>query len=564
MRKICYEEKSLEDSATGEAPWLKHYESEVPHTIQVPEITLHQFFERIASEHPAAVATIFFGERLTYAQLDEQANRFAAGLQSLGVSAGDNVALVLPNCPQFIVAFFGVLKAGAVAVPLNPAHSPRDLSAHFTNLGIKTVIALNTSAARVQEAMPEPPVERLIITLMQDTLSPLMSLMQSVKERRDATGPLLSSESIHRYLDLIRNSPLEYVRSEAAPDNVAVLLHTSGITAAPRCVVLTHRNLVANALQLNAWLWDTRPQKHDIYLGAVPFFQGYGLTGVLNLAVSSASSIVLLPRPAMKEILRAIAHWRPTIFPGVPTIYDAITRYPASSTYDLRSVRICISGETPLAANLQQAFESLTGARLLEGYGLAEATHMTHCNPIYGERRTGSIGLPLPMTEAGIIDPDSGVPLPVGEVGELVVRGPQVMKGYWPNSDDTVVNPYDGWLHTSDLARQDSDGYFYVVGRKAEIIWLESGPVNPYEVEAVLYQNNKVRDVVVVRAHNKRHDVIVAAYVVLQPDVEATESELRKYTAERLADYMVPARIEFRESLPRSATGKLLRRELEG
>jgi long-chain acyl-CoA synthetase len=545
-----------------EKAWFGHYEPEVPRTLEVPDIALHELFERTVADYPHNTATIFFGERLTYAQLDEQANRFASGLQGLGVAAGDRVAIILPNCPQFLVAFFGVLKAGAVAMPLNPAYVARELKTQFEDAGVTTVVALNTVAPRVQEIMPDTPVERLIVTWMQDTLSPLMSLMLNVKERRDATYVDVSGETVHRYLDLLRNSSVDYARSEAGRDDVAVLLYTGGTTGTPKGAMLSHRNLVANALQMNAWVWDTRSQKHDVYLAVIPFFHSYGLTVVMNLAISSASSMVLLPRFGIKDVLRAIARWRPTIFPAVPMIYGAIAHHPLSSGFDLRSIRICISGAAPLPAEVQQAFESVTGARLVEGYGLTETSPVTHCNPIYGERRTGSIGLPIPMTEARIVNPESGETLDVGEVGELAVSGPQVMKGYWARPDETADMIRDGWLHTGDMARQDENGYFYVVDRKKDVILVNGFNVYPREVEEVIYEHEKVREVVVVGVPDKRQGEIVKAYVALQPDAEVTEGELRRFAAERLADYKVPTRIEFREGLPKSAVGKYLRREL--
>lgn len=553
----------MDEIATGsDMPWFGHYEPEVPRTIEVPDITLHELFERTVADYPSNTATIFFGERLSYAQLDEQANRFAAGLQGLGVAAGDRVAIILPNCPQALVALFGVSKAGAIAVPLNPAYVARELRIHLNDLEVTTVIALNVVAPRVQGIISDTPVQRLIVTWMQDTLSPLMSLMLSVKERRDATLVDVSGENVHRYADLLKNSSIEYKRSEAGPEDVAVLLSTGGTTGTPKGAMLSHRDLVANALQLNAWVWDTRPQKHDLYLGVVPFFHSYGLTVVINLAISSASSIVLLPRFVLKNVLRAIARWRPTIFPGVPAIYSAIANHPLASSYDLRSIRVCISGAAPLPVEVQQAFEGVTGARLVEAYGLAEATSVTHCTPIYGERRTGSIGLPLPLTEACIVDPESGNPLPVGEVGELAVRGPQVMQGYWAHPDEVEVVLRDGWLHTGDMARQDEDGYFYVVDRKSDLILVNGFSVYPREVEQALSENDKVREVVVAGVPDKRQGELVKAYIVLQPDAEVTENELRRFAAERLADYKVPARIEFRESLPRTVVGKYSRREL--
>jgi long-chain acyl-CoA synthetase len=328
--------------------------------------------------------------------------------------------------------------------------------------------------------------------------------------------------------------------------------------------MLSHRNLVANALQMSAWVWDARPERKEVFLGVIPFFHSYGMTVVMNLAVSVAASIVLLPRFNMKDVLRAIARFRPTIFPAVPTMYNAIAHHPMSARFDLRSIRVCISGAAPLPTEVASAFESVTGARLVEGYGLTEASPVTHCNPIHGERRAGSMGLPLPDTEARIVDPETHEPLPVGEVGELAVRGPQVMQGYWGHDEDTAAVLQDGWLYTGDMARMDEEGYFYIVDRKKDLILVGGFNVYPREVEETLYESDKVQEVVVVGLPDLKRGEgeIVTAYIVLNGDVEATERELTKFAAERLAPYKVPGKIEFRESLPKSGVGKYLRREL--
>jgi long-chain acyl-CoA synthetase len=499
---------------------------------------------------------------MTYGQLNEQANRFAAGLQGLGVKQGDRVAIILPNCPQFMVALFGALKAGAVAMPLNPAYVARELRGQFNDAGVEIVVALNTVAPRVQEVMPETPVKRLIVTQMQEYLSPLMGLMLGAKERREGATVDLQGEGVYRFADLVKNSPVEYARSEAGSDDPAMLLYTGGTTGTPKGATLTHRNIVTNAHQMNAWVWDTRPEKHDVFLGVIPFFHSYGMTMVMNLAIACAGAIVLLPRFTMKDVLRAIARFRPTVFPAVPTMYNAIAHHPLAARYDLRSIRVCISGAAPLPTEVMEAFEGVTGARLVEGYGLTETSPVTHCNPIYGARRVGSIGLPVPSTDARIVDSDSGATLPVGEVGELAVRGPQVMAGYWARPEETADMIRDGWLYTGDMARMDEDGYFYIVDRKKDIILTGGYSVFPREVEDALYESEKVREVLVVGIPDKHMGEIVKAYVVLQPDIEATEANLRAFAAERLANYKVPTRIEFRASLPKSAVGKYLRREL--
>jgi long-chain acyl-CoA synthetase len=543
-------------------PWLAHYEPQVPPEIEVPHITLHEFFERTVRDYPDNTATIFFGARLTYAQIDEQANRLAAGLQSIGVRQGDRVAIVLPNCPQFIIALYGALKAGAIAVPLNPAYTPRELHQQFTDAGVETVVALNTVAPRVQEAMADTPVRRLVVTYTHNYLTPLMGLMLLAKERREGTFVGLQGEGIYTFLDLIKNNPPQYERSGAGPDDPALLLYTGGTTGTPKAAVLSHRNLVANALQMRAWVWDARPERKEVFLGVIPFFHSYGLTVVMNLAISVAGAMVLLPRFNMKDVLRAIARFRPTIFPAVPTMYNAIAHHPLAARYDLRSIRVCISGAAPLPGEVAEAFESVTGARVVEGYGLTECSPVTHCNPIHGERRIGSIGLPIPSTDARVVHPDTGAPLPVGQIGELAVRGPQVMSGYWNRPDETASIIRDGWLLTGDMVRQDEDGYFYVVDRKKDIILVGGYTVYPREVEEVIYQCGKVQEVVVAGIPDPHKGEVVKAYVVLKDDAEMTDQELRRFCARYLADYKVPTRIEFRESLPKSGVGKYLRRQL--
>ena len=389
-----------------------------------------------------------------------------------------------------------------------------------------------------------------------------MGLMLGVKERAEGSAADLQGDGTYRFADLIKNSPAEYAASDAGPDDPALLLYTGGTTGTPKAIALTHGNLVANTCQMNAWVWDTRPEKHDVFLGVMPFSHSFGLTMVMNLAIACAGSIVMLPKFTMKDLLRAIARFKPTVFPAVPAIYDAIAHYPLVSHYDLRSIRVCISGTTPLPVEVMEAVEGVTGARVVESYGLAETTSVTHCNPIYGERRPGSAGLPVPMTEAQIVDPESGQALPVGSVGELVVHGPQVMAGYWGRPDETAKIIRDGWLHTGDMARQDEDGYFYILDRKEDIILTDGHSVSPREVEQALNENEKVREALVVGVPDKHKGEIVKAYVVLKPDVEATEPELLRFAAERLPGYKVPAHIEFRESLPKSAVGKYLRREL--
>jgi len=560
--KETHNMSSEQKEAPLDRPWHSHYEPQVPVSPEIPDITLHELFERTVLDYPNNTATIFFRRRMTYAQVDEHANRFAAGLQSLGVKRGDRVALILPNCPQFLIALYGALKAGAVVLPTNPLYVPRELRQQFNDAGVETVVALDIIGPKVQEIMPETNVERLIITQTRDYLSPLMGAALAMKERRDSSAVQVQGEGVYSFTELIRNNPPEYTRSDAAPEDTALFLYTGGTTGTPKGAMLSHRNLVANAIQMKTWVWDARPENKEVFLGVIPFFHSYGLTVVMNLAIVVAGAIVLLPRFVMKDVLRAIARFRPTVFPAVPTIYNAIANHPLAARYDLRSIRVCISGAAPLPVEVMQAFEAVTGARLVEGYGLTETSPVTHCNPIYGERRVGSIGLPIPHTGARVVHPDTHEPLPTGEVGEIAVRGPQVMQGYWAQPEESAGAMKDGWFYTGDMGRQDDEGYFYVVDRKKDLIIVGGFNVYPREVEEVLYECEKVQEVVVAGVPSRHVGEIVKAYVVLKPETEVTEEELRQFCAERLAEFKVPARIEFRETLPKSGVGKYLRKQL--
>lgn len=556
--------KGVSDPGDGrERPWLRHYESQVPAEVQVPPSNLHALLEETAREHSLSVATIFFGERVTYSQLDYQAGRFAAGLIGLGVERGDRVAVLLPNSPQAVISIFGALKAGAIAVPLSPGYGARDLSAALADSGAKIVVALDTQASRVREAMSGTRVEHLVIATMQSYLTPMMGLMLTLRQQGHGTFPgPITGENIHQFLDLARNATLEIEQPRISADDPAVLLYTEGTTGTPRGVALTHANLVANTMQVSAWLWDSRPERKDIYLSAVPFSHPYGLTMALNLPIAVAGTMAILPRFTAKEALRAIARFRVTVLPAVPLMLDALVDHPLAERHDLRTLRMCVSGETSLPPELAHSFEGLTGARVIEAYGLSEATGVTHCNPAHGERRDGSIGLPLPSTGARVLHEQTGEAQPPGEVGELVVRGPQVMSGYWGREVDTGETVREGWLYTEDLARMDEDGYFYLVDRKGDVIQVGEASIYPGEIEAVFCSSEKVREALVAAVPDERGYDRLTAFVVLKDDAEATDRELLRFAAERLDPEKTPTRVEFREDLPHSPLGKRLRRQI--
>ena len=542
--------------------WLNHYEPQVPHTLTIPDLTLPQLLEHTARAYPANVATIFFGEKLTYAQLNDHIDRLAAGLRSLGVKPNERVGVVLPNCPQFIIGLYAALKAGAIAVPLNPNSTARELHNHFIDAGVSTIIAADTPLDRIQKAMVNSPAKQLIVTGSQEYFPPLMKLSVGRQNRQVGVASSIQGDNTYSFANLIRDNEPAQPHPEITQEDAALLVYTGGTTASPRGVKLSHRNLVANALQMNAWIWDAREERKEVVLGVVPLFHGYGVTVVMNLAISVGAAILLLPRFNMRETLRAITRFRPTIFPATPSIFNAVVNHPLVQRHDLRSIRVSISSGGPVPELVAQAYESMTGARLVEGYGLTEASSITHCSPIYGERRKGSIGLPLPLTEARVVDLDSRQTLPPGEIGELSVRGPQVMQGYSHIENDACGDSRDGWLYTGDMARRDDEGYFYIIDRESNIIHIDGRSVYPREVEDVLYKCDKVEEVVVAGVPGRQGVEVIKAYVVLKDDMEVTEQELRTFCSERLESYKVPARIEFREGLPRNSMGKYLRRAL--
>ncbi len=546
-----------------EPVWLAHYDADVPPAVTFPDAPLQAFLDESARRFPDHIATVFFGARMTYREIADEAARLAHALQDLGLQPGDRVALVLPNCPQFVISYFGVLKAGGVVVPTNPTYKPREFQYQLADAGARIVITLNLFAAAIREIQAETAVTDLIVTRIQDYLPTPLSYLYPIKERREGTAvPPVRGRGIHDFSALIRRTSPAYTPVPCAPDDLALLQYTGGTTGISKGAMLTHRNLVANTCQVRAWLCDARDDGSEVALGVTPFFHVYGMTVTMNLAVALGAQIILLPRFQTKEVLHAIQRYRVTTFSGVPTMYIAINSFPAIHKYDLSSVRACISGAAALPVEVAQAFERLTGGRLREGYGLTEASPVTHCNPLFGTPKVGSIGLPFPSLEARVVDLADGHELGPGEVGELVLRGPQVMAGYWNRPDETATVLRDGWLFTGDMGRVDEDGYFYIVDRKKDLIIAAGFNIYPREVEEVLYEHPAVHEAVVAGVPDAYRGETVKAYIVLKPGAQATADEIIGFCRERMASFKTPRQVEFRDSLPKSLIGKHLRRVL--
>lgn len=453
-------------------PWTRYYDPGVPATLVYPDVPLHSLLEDAARTHTDAVGTIFLGATRTYRALQRDATFFSAGLRKLGVRKGDRVALVLPNCPQFLIAFFGTLRIGAVVVPCDPHHTPRELQQQLADSGAETVVVLAGLYPTVRSARTGTAVRDVIVATITEELPAARRVVSTVLGRGPAAGDRThwrGDPGTHAFRELLTYEG-EPVAAPVAPPDLAVLQYTAGTTGVPRAAMLSHGALVANVLQCRAWFPGLEDGTERI-MGVMPFSHAYGLTVALGLAVQSASALVLEPAFELGQVLRDVERHRPSIFPGSPGIYEAILESPRSRSFDLRSIRVCLSGSAPLTETTARRFHELTGGQLVEGYGLTEAAPVTHCNPLHGlgKQKAGSIGIPLPDVESRIVDLETGTrELPCGEPGELLVRGPQLMDGYYERPAETAAALRGGWLHTGEVAYADADGYVVLVDRTKE------------------------------------------------------------------------------------------------
>jgi len=530
-------------------------------------VPVHHFLEENARRFPRHPAVLLGGPKfssiITYRQLDGLANRFANALIRLGVRRGDRVAIQLPNFPQFVFAFYAVLKAGAAVVPINPLYKSHDLSLVLKDSGARVILTLPRFMNMLGEVKASTSLESIIVTEPYDYFPfpwKQLAWFRLRGERRPGGGLPLPA--------LVRRASPHPPGLSIQPDDLAVLQYTGGTTGVPKGAMLTHQNLVANFTQMRSWLTDLQ-EGRERFLSVAPFFHVYGLTVALNVPISVAATVICVVMGLFDTRLVAeqIARHRPTVFPGVPAIYAAINHLKDVQRYDLKSVRVCVSGSAPLPVEVQTKFEQLTGATVVEGYGLSEASPGTHVNPVYGRRKVGSIGLPLPDTDARIVDLETGErELPVGESGELVVRGPQVMRGYWNAPEETAAAVRDGWLHTGDIARMDEDGYFFIVDRKKDLVIVGGQNVYPREIEEILLEHPAVKEAAVTGVTHRVRGELLVAQVVLKDgasaDLSQSRRELMAFLRERLPSYKVPRRLEVVEALPKSAVGKVLRREI--
>ncbi|HEX7424175.1 MAG TPA: long-chain fatty acid--CoA ligase [Terriglobales bacterium] len=555
-----------------EKPWLKHYEPGVRTHLDYPNVPMHYFLEQAATQSPNTTATIFGGvigdelvdAPLSYKELNDQVNRLANALTAMGVKKGDRVALYMPNCPQYIISYYAIFKAGAIVAPNNPMYVPRELEFQLNDSGAETIVCLSRMYPYVQKVRANTKLKNVIVTNIKEYFPPrLKAVFEQFVEEKEGHRVTIGADE-HWFQDVLSSAPATPPNVEVKPEDTAVLLYTGGTTGVPKAAEITHKNVVANAFQCKEWVCNVPKEPPDATIVSLPLYHSYAMTVCMNNAVLQKMPMILIPDPRnLVHLLKTIDRHKPTYFPGVPTMYTAIINYPELSKYNIRSIKACLSGAAALPVQVQTKFQELTGARLIEGYGLSEATPVTHDNPLFGENRIGTIGVPFPDTDSKIVDLETGkIELPPGEPGELIVKGPQVMKGYWNKPEETRLALREGWLYTGDIAVMDEDGYFRIVDRKKDMIIAGGYNIYPRDVEEVLYQHPKILEAAVAGIPDPYRGETVKAYVVLKPGQTATAEDIIAFCKERLAAFKRPTLVEFRDSLPKTMIGKILRREL--
>ena len=558
----------------GEKIWIKNYDRGVPSHIDYPQVPLYYFLEESARKYPDTPCTIFKGARISFKEMNEITDQVAAALIDSGVKKGDRVGIFMPNTPQFVMTYFGILKSGGVVVAINPLYTPREIEMQVNDAGIEIMFVMSNFYKVIKAAQPNTKLKKLIVTNIKETLPPILRMLFTLaKEKKSgfriegglADGDIWLKEFISRFKQSDRP------KVDVGADDVALFQYSGGTTGVSKGAVALHRNVVANTLQIKEWM-STMKEGEEIVLAAIPLFHVYGMVCAMNFALASGASQVMVPNARdIPDVLENIDKFRPTVFPGVPTLYNAINNNAqvTAGKYNLKSIKACISGSAPLMRETKEKFEALTGGVVFEGYGLSEAPTATHCNPLLGTNKTGSIGMPMSDVDCRIISLDDGITeMPIGEIGELTIQGPQVMKGYHnmptetANALRTLPDGTGPWLFTGDIARMDEDGYFYIVDRKKELIKPGGYQVWPREVEEVIAANPKVLEVGVAGIPDPYRGETVKAWIVVRQGETLTDEEVKAWCKERLAAFKIPTHIEFRKELPKTTVGKILRREL--
>lgn len=544
-------------------PWFKFWPEGVPKHIDYPKKGLGELFDETAAKYPDKTAVIFLDTKVTFAQLKRYVDSFAAGLHDLGIRKGDVVGLRLPNSVHYVVAYFAAMKLGAIVTANNPLYKAAEIEHQFSDSGAKILIVMDIVWSECAHALPKTRIEKVIGCNIADFLPGLKRFLGKLLGKVPSAP--MPPDTIN-FMDLLRTPPNPPKVDIDVENDLAVLQYTGGTTGSPKGAMLTHLNLIANAKQTAAWDTQSRPGE-DIIVGVLPLFHIYAMTTVMNLSLVNGAAMLLFPKlPEWGDLLGAIQKYKGTLFPGVAALYNAINNFPEVKNYDLRSIRACISGAGPLPLEIQKRFEELSGAKLIEGFGLTEASPVTHANPLYGRRKNGTIGLPVPDTDCKVMDSETGTKeMKTNEVGELCVKGPQVMKGYYKRDDENKLVLRDGWLYTGDLGFMDDEGYFVIVDRKKDMIKRSGYSVFPREVEDYLYKNPHVLECAVIGVPDKDAGEEIKAFVALKPDSKGkvTEKDIIEWAKQNMAAYKYPRIVEFRDEIPKGTAGKILRRALK-
>lgn len=544
-------------------PWLEHYDSDVPENIEFSCRPLFEYLDLTAEKWPKRKAIEFQNWSITYARLKQTAEVMAANLRRQGLEPGERVALMLPNTPQMIITYWAILKAGGVVTMTNPLYMETEIIHQLNDSRAKMMVTLDILWPKLEKLRDRLPVRKYFISRISDTLNFPLNFLYRLKCWRDKNTPRVpyNETSVLKWNSL-RAGRETYNAPNVRPDDTALLQYTGGTTGLSKGCILTHANLAANMQQCHAML-NKLGQKKEIVLGILPYFHIYGLTVCLNFPTLLGATMVPFPRYVPLDVLKTMHKLKPTLFPGAPALYISLLQQKEVDKYDVASVKYCLSGSSPMPVEGIKQFKEVFGATIVEGFGLTEASPVTHLNPLVGKKKPGSIGMPLPSTDAAIVDMEVGsIPMPTGKLGELIVRGPQVMKGYFNKPDETAGTLRNGWLYTGDIAYMDEEGYFYIVDRKKDMIISSGYNVYPREVDEVLYKHPKIKEAVTVGLPHKTRGEIIKVYIVLKEEESMDRAEVMAYCREKLAGYKVPRQVEFRNELPKTMVGKVLRRAL--
>lgn len=546
-----------DDAGRFPRPWLAHYDAEVAHSLEYPRIPIHRLLDDTAARSPEQPCVSFFGRRFTYGAMKALADRVAAGARALGIRRGDRVALLLPNSPQFLAVYYGFLSAGAVIVPLNPLSTEKELAFYLNDSGARVLVTIPLFAKKVA-SLPGASVETLLVSGLADFLPLPLSVVQRLKEWSQLRG--IRHPGLVHFADFVARAPEQSTpQATVDPDEMAVLIYSGGTTGTAKGIMLSHYACVVNACQVVAW---GHLDKAARLLAVLPLFHGFGMSVTMNAPVLGGAEIVLLPRFNARDVVRTIAKRRPTFLIGVPTMFVALSNLKGIERWNLQSLDGIFVGAAPLTQAVKEGFEARTGARMIEGYGLTEVVTACTANPYRGVHKLGSVGIPFPDVDARIAAIDDGRELGPGEDGEILLRTPSMMLGYFNAPEETRRAIVDGWLHTGDIGHRDEDGYLYITDRKKDLIIVGGFNVFPREIDEVIHKHPKVREGIAVGLPDEYAGEKIRAYVVLRDGETATEAELIAFFRQHLVAYKVPSEVEFRRELPKSMIGKILRSTL--